>query len=76
MHAGELGWHLLKNSTFIFALSVMLGLALPGAAQETQPLVTPALMLMMAFSLCGVDLGARGAFREDARGALLAAAVN
>lgn len=76
MGAGELGGHLLKSSTFIFALSIALGLLLPGPAKLSEPLITPALMLMMAFSLTGVDLGVGGAFRDDARGALLAAALN
>jgi BASS family bile acid:Na+ symporter len=58
---------LLRNSTLIFALSILLGLVHPGFAQRSQSLITPALMLMMAFSLMEIDLRPRG----DLRGALV-----
>jgi len=41
---------LLKNSSFILLLSIALGLAFPGPVEVTKGLITPALMLMMAFS--------------------------
>jgi len=48
---------LIQNSTLVLILSVLLGLVLPGPAGATEALVTPALMVMMAFSLTEVDLG-------------------
>ena len=48
---------LIQNSTSVLILSVLLGLVLPGPARATEALVTPALMVMMAFSLTEVDLG-------------------
>ena len=48
---------LIQNSTLVLILSVLLGLVLPGPADATEALVTPALMVMMAFSLTEVDLG-------------------
>ena len=48
---------LFQNSTSVLILSVLLGLVLPGPAGATEALVTPALMVMMAFSLTEVDLG-------------------
>ena len=48
---------LIQNSTSVLILSVLLGLVLPGPAGATEALVTPALMVMMAFSLTEVDLG-------------------
>ena len=48
---------LIQNSTSVLILSVLLGLVLPGHAGGTEALVTPALMVMMAFSLTEVDLG-------------------
>ena len=48
---------LIQNSTLVLILSVLLGLTLPGPAGATEALVTPALMVMMAFSLTEVDLG-------------------
>jgi BASS family bile acid:Na+ symporter len=48
---------LIQNSTLVLILSVLLGLVLPGHAGGTEALVTPALMVMMAFSLTEVDLG-------------------
>jgi BASS family bile acid:Na+ symporter len=48
---------LIQNSTLVLILSVLLGLVLPGPAGATEALVTPALVVMMAFSLTEVDLG-------------------
>ncbi|WP_348304715.1 hypothetical protein [Methanothrix sp.] len=48
---------LIQNSTLVLILSVLLGLTLPGPAGATEAFVTPALMVMMAFSLTEVDLG-------------------
>ena len=48
---------LIQNSTSVLLLSVLLCLVLPGPAGATEALVTPALMVMMAFSLTEVDLG-------------------
>jgi BASS family bile acid:Na+ symporter len=48
---------LIQDSTSVLILSVLLGLVLPGPAGATEALVTPALMVMMAFSLTEVDLG-------------------
>lgn len=61
----------LRNSAFVFGLAIFLGFVLPGAARLTEPLVTPSLMLMMAFSLTEVDLRARGALRGSLTGFFL-----
>jgi BASS family bile acid:Na+ symporter len=63
---------LLQNSSLVFLLSMILGLALPGPAQYMEPLIIPALLLMMSFSLVEVDLKARG----DLHGALANFALN
>jgi BASS family bile acid:Na+ symporter len=63
---------LLVNSPFIFAVSIILGLILPGPAANFEPLVTPALLVMMTFSLTEMDLRERG----DMRGALTGLAMN
>jgi hypothetical protein len=47
---------LLKNSSFILLLSIALGLAFPEPARVTEGFITPALMLMMAFSLTEVNI--------------------
>jgi BASS family bile acid:Na+ symporter len=46
-----------KNTAFILTLAVALGFLLPGPAERIEPLVIPALFLMMAFSMAGIDLG-------------------
>ena len=46
------------NSSLIFAISIMLGLIFPGPAHSSQALITPALMLMMAFSTSEIELEA------------------
>lgn len=47
---------LIQNSTLVLILSVLFGLALPGPAEATEAWVTPALMVMMAFSLTEFNL--------------------
>ena len=49
---------LLKNSSFIFAISIILGFTLPNAAKYSEPLITPALIVMMTFSLTEIDFRA------------------
>jgi BASS family bile acid:Na+ symporter len=46
-----------KNTAFILTLAVALGFLLPDPAERIEPLVIPALFLMMAFSMAGIDLG-------------------
>jgi len=46
-----------RNTAFILALAVVLGFVLPGPAERLEFLVIPALFLMMAFSMAGIDLG-------------------
>jgi BASS family bile acid:Na+ symporter len=66
---------LIQNSTLVLTLSVLFGLVLPGPADATEALVTPALMIMMAFSLTEVDLGrdikSSGSLQSGAIGILL-----
>lgn len=57
----EICVRMLKNSAFVFVLAIILGFVMPGCSRLTEPLITPSLMLMMAFSLTEVDLRARGA---------------
>jgi len=47
---------LIECSTLVLILSLLLGLLLPGPAESTEALITPALMIMMAFSLAEVDM--------------------
>jgi len=63
---------LLKNSSFIFAISIILGFILPGAARYSEPLVTPALLVMMTFSLTEIDIRTEG----DLRGGLYCFVMN
>ena len=58
MDAGRMGMSLLKNSSFVLLLSILFGLIWPGPAQSTEMLITPVLMIMMAFSLTDVNLSA------------------
>ncbi|HWQ18528.1 MAG TPA: bile acid:sodium symporter [Methanotrichaceae archaeon] len=55
---------LLRNSSVIFAISIALGLALPGPAAMSSGLLTPALILMMTFSMKEIDFKARGSLKE------------
>jgi bile acid:Na+ symporter, BASS family len=58
MDTGKVGMSLLKNSSFVLVLSIFFGLIWPGPAQSTEMLITPVLMIMMAFSLTDVDFSA------------------
>ena len=60
-----------KNTSFILALAVALGFLLPGPAERIEPLVVPALFLMMAFSMAGIDSGL-----PSVRGALAGFLIN
>jgi len=60
-----------KNTAFILTLAVALGFVLPGPAERLEFLVIPALFLMMAFSMAGIDLG-----RPPIRGALAGFLIN
>lgn len=55
MDTGKMGMSLLKNSSFVLVLSILFGLIWPGPAQSTEMLITPVLMIMMAFSLTDVN---------------------
>lgn len=63
--------YLHKNTSFILALAVALGFLLPGPAERIEPLVVPALFLMMAFSMAGIDSGL-----PSVRGALAGFLIN
>ena len=63
---------LLRNSSLIFLISMLLGLVAPGMAPYMEQLIIPALLVMMSFSLREVDLRAKG----DLRGALVGFALN
>ncbi len=67
----EICVRMLKNSAFIFLLAIFLGFVMPGGARLTEPLITPSLMLMMAFSLTEVDLRARGTLKSSLIGVIL-----
>ena len=58
MDTGKMGMSLLKNSSFVLVLSILFGLIWPGPAQYSEWLITPVLMIMMAFSLTDVNLSA------------------
>ncbi len=45
-----------KNTALILVLAVALGFFVPGPAEKLEFLVIPALFLMMAFSMAGIDL--------------------
>jgi BASS family bile acid:Na+ symporter len=53
-----------RNTSLIFILSILLGMTIPGPAQYTESLITPALLLMMSFSLTEIDLRAKGDLRQ------------
>jgi bile acid:Na+ symporter, BASS family len=63
---------LLQNSSLVFLLSMLLGLTVPGPARYMEPLIIPALLLMMSFSLTEIDLRAKG----DLKRALVNFALN
>jgi BASS family bile acid:Na+ symporter len=66
------GLRLLRNSSLIFLISMLLGLSVPGPAQHIEQLIIPALLVMMSFSLTEIDLRAKG----DLRRALVSFALN
>jgi len=63
---------LLRNSSFIFTLAVVFGLAVPGPAHYLEPLLTPVLLMMMVFSMVEIDLSIIG----DLKGALIGFGLN
>lgn len=74
MDTGKMGMSLLKNSSFVLVLSILFGLIWPGPAQYSEWLITPVLMIMMAFSLTDVDLSAtpgRGSLKSTMLGLAL-----
>jgi bile acid:Na+ symporter, BASS family len=62
----------MKNTSFIFVLAMALGLAYPGPSHSMEPLIAPALVMMMTFALTEIDLSTRG----DLPGALAGMALN
>jgi BASS family bile acid:Na+ symporter len=67
------GWgRYLRNSPLVFAISMALGLLLPGPSRTTAALITPALILMMTFSLTEVSFRSRG----DLKGSLIGFLLN
>ncbi|MDD1748703.1 MAG: bile acid:sodium symporter [Methanothrix sp.] len=76
MNAEKWTASLLKNSSFILLLSIAVGLAFPGPARVTEWLITPVLMLMMAFSLTGVKIGKALAWRTSLKSSLLGLFLN
>jgi bile acid:Na+ symporter, BASS family len=63
---------LLRNSSIVFAISIALGLALPGPAAWSSVLLTPALILMMTFSMRDIYFKPRGSLA----GALIGVGLN
>jgi BASS family bile acid:Na+ symporter len=53
------GLGVLRNSSLIFTLAAVLGLGYPTPAKWFEPLIIPALFLMMLFSMTEVDFKAR-----------------
>ena len=76
MNAGKWAASLLKNSSFILLLSIAMGLAFPGLAEVTEGFITPALMLMMAFSLTEIDISKTEAWRIYLKSSLLGLFLN
>jgi BASS family bile acid:Na+ symporter len=66
----------LKNTSIILVLSILFGLALPGPAEQTMTLITPALLIMMAFSLTEVRLDAKSIWSAPIGGSVLGLALN
>ncbi len=62
---------LLRNTSFIFILSVFCGLAFPSSATVAEPFMTPALMVMMAFSLTEVHIGLKDGWSGSFSGLIL-----
>jgi len=76
LNAGRWTVSLLKNSSFILLLSIAMGLAFPGPARVTEGLITPVLMLMMAFSLTEVNIGKALAWRISLKSSMLGLFLN
>ena len=76
MNAGKWTVSLLKNSSFILLLSIAMGLAFPGPSKVTEGLITPVLMLMMAFSLTEIDISKTEAWRIYLKSSLLGLFLN
>jgi hypothetical protein len=51
--------HLIRNSSFVFTLAVILGLGCPGPAHSLESMITPAILLMMMLSMMEIDLRAK-----------------
>lgn len=69
------GQRLIRNTSLIFLLSIILGLAFPGPAEHMESLITPALLLMMSFSLTEIDLQIRE-IKGSIRPAMVGFALN
>jgi BASS family bile acid:Na+ symporter len=67
---------LLNNSPFILSLAIALGLAFPGPTRVTEGFITPALMIMMAFSLTEVDIRQIVAWRIYLKESMLGLLLN
>jgi BASS family bile acid:Na+ symporter len=62
----------IRSSSFIFALAVILGLCYPAPAHILEPLITPALLMIMIFSIVEIDLSTRG----ELKGTLIGLCLN
>lgn len=62
---------MLESTSLIFLLSILLGMITPGPAQRTESLITPALLVMMSFSLTEIDLRIKGDLRQSFVGFVL-----
>jgi BASS family bile acid:Na+ symporter len=66
------GLGLIRNSSFIFTLAVIIGLIYPGFAELLEPTITPILLIIMILSMIEIDLSARG----DLSGAVFGLFIN
>ncbi len=64
MQGARLIRNILENTSLIFLLSILLGMTISGPAQRTESLITPALLVMMSFSLTEIDLRTKGDLRQ------------
>ena len=76
METGKMGLSLLKNSSFILVLSILLGIIRPEAAHWSESLITPVLMVMMTFSLTDVNLSDAAAGKGSLQNSILGLALN
>ena len=72
MNANLLINKILKNSSLILILSLILGLAIPEPSHHFQPLIMPTLIIMMSFSLIELDLTAK----RELKGGVVGFALN